>query len=85
MLPGEVDALVRGVWEDVLDTKIEDDSADFFDIGGHSLMATRVISSLRRATGSKIPLRLIFDHPALRDFTAEVSKFLVEVSADAPS
>jgi acyl-coenzyme A synthetase/AMP-(fatty) acid ligase len=38
-----------------------DDS--FFSIGGHSLLAMRLIARLRQETGCQVPLRLLFTHP----------------------
>ncbi|MGE5467586.1 MAG: non-ribosomal peptide synthetase [Ignavibacteria bacterium] len=35
---------------------------NFFDIGGHSLMAVRLMAALRTATGMNLPLRALYEH-----------------------
>ncbi|MFE9681830.1 amino acid adenylation domain-containing protein [Streptomyces sp. NPDC006285] len=58
-------ALVCGLYEDVL--KLPADSvgidADFFDLGGDSLLATRLLARLRHETGAEIPITALFDTP----------------------
>lgn len=38
---------------------------NFFDLGGHSLMAARLMSRLRAASGCNLPLRYLFERPAV--------------------
>jgi amino acid adenylation domain-containing protein len=40
--------------------------ANFFEQGGHSLLAAQLISGLAKELGAKIPLRALFDHPTPR-------------------
>jgi len=49
----------------------------FFRLGGHSLMALRVVARVRAATQVNVPVRTLFDHPVLRDFAAAVEELLV--------
>lgn len=46
---------------------------DFFAAGGHSLLALRVITRLRRRIGRRVPVRLLYDNPTPRAFTAALA------------
>ena len=41
--------------------------ASFFDLGGHSVLATRVVAQLRKREHPGITLRMLFDSPAVAD------------------
>ncbi|MGW5521791.1 amino acid adenylation domain-containing protein [Gordonia sp. NPDC003950] len=49
------------------DAGIED---NFFDLGGHSLSATRLLTRLRVEAGSRLGIGDVFDHPVLADLAA---------------
>ncbi|MCY4044354.1 MAG: amino acid adenylation domain-containing protein, partial [Cellvibrionales bacterium] len=51
-------------------------NADFFHLGGQSLLATRVIASLRQSTALDIQLRHLFDYPKVN----LLARFLEELS-----
>jgi L-aminoadipate-semialdehyde dehydrogenase len=44
----------------------------FFDLGGHSILATRLIFEIRKTFVIEAPLGLVFDKPTLRGLAAEV-------------
>ncbi len=56
---------IAEIWSDVL--KVEPIGVDdnFFDLGGHSISATRVVTRFREAFDITLPLRLLFDSPTI--------------------
>jgi len=50
---------------------------EFFDLGGHSLLATQVISRLNERLDAAIPLRTLFEHPTIAEWTGAVENILV--------
>jgi amino acid adenylation domain-containing protein len=61
-------------WSEVLGLDEISADADFFQLGGHSLAATRVAAALRAKMGLTLPLRLLFDEPVLCDLASALEK-----------
>ncbi|CAM5732392.1 hypothetical protein STENM223S_10749 [Streptomyces tendae] len=57
--------LVCGLFEEVL--RLPEDTVgvedDFFELGGQSLLATRLLARLRAETGTDVPISALFDAP----------------------
>jgi acyl carrier protein len=70
------------VWGELLHVEPTDD-ADFFEAGGHSLLAAQMIARLNRKLGVRIPLRLVFDRPRLGDLKIAVEQLVAEEGARA--
>jgi nonribosomal peptide synthetase DhbF len=56
-------ARVTAIWAEVLGLQAVDPDANFFDLGGHSLIATRVVNRLRAVVDAEVSIRLLFEHP----------------------
>jgi amino acid adenylation domain-containing protein len=57
-------ALVR-IWLDVLDADEVGISDNFFERGGHSLLAGQIMARVANATGVLLPIRTIFEAPTI--------------------
>lgn len=53
---------------------------NFFALGGHSLIATQVISGIRQQVGVNLPLRKIFDAPTIRELSEVIENLLLEAN-----
>ena len=64
--PGsELEEKLAGIWRDVLRLDRVGVHDNFFDLGGNSLLATQVISAVRKEFASQVPLRRLFEMPTL--------------------
>lgn len=63
---------IAAVWTETLGIKGIRGDDNFFDLGGHSLAATRVIARLRTTLGVRIPLRALITEPTLSSFAKVV-------------
>ncbi len=65
-----VEAVVAGLWRDVLHDPHIGLYDDFFAVGGHSLLAARIVAELRRLFRVDLPLRRLFETPTVAGLVA---------------
>jgi amino acid adenylation domain-containing protein len=78
-----VEKLVAQIWGSVLGLDRIGIDDDFFELGGNSLLATQVASRLSHELAASIPLRLLFELPAIRDLAAGIVRLLAETTVSA--
>jgi len=66
--------LIAGIWADVLKLDKVSITSSFFDLGGHSLMATQVISRIRNAFDVELQLRNLFETPTVKQIAQEIDR-----------
>jgi len=75
--------LLTGIWGEVLDVEHVNAHDNFFDLSGHSLLATRVISRIREAFILELPLRRLFEYPTVLELAAHIDEQLRVSEASA--
>jgi hypothetical protein len=70
-LTRESERKLAAIWEEVLGVSNFGRADNFFDLGGHSILAARVMTRVRRDLQVDLPLRRIFTAPTLGEL-AEV-------------
>ncbi|RPH64303.1 MAG: amino acid adenylation domain-containing protein, partial [Burkholderiales bacterium] len=64
------------IWAEVLGRERVGIHDDFFDLGGHSLTATQVVSRVRAALGADLPLVALFEAPTIAELGNRVQAAL---------
>ncbi|MCW2917936.1 MAG: amino acid adenylation protein [Actinomycetia bacterium] len=67
-----VEKILAEVWSEVLGRERISVDDNFFALGGHSLVALKVISRLKRELGLTVRTREVYQHPQLRELAAYV-------------
>jgi amino acid adenylation domain-containing protein len=73
--------LLAGIWAETLGLGAVGLHDDFFKLGGHSLIATRLLSRVRDAVGTEVPLSALFEGPTVAQLARVVEAGLGAASA----
>ena len=70
--------ILAEIWADVLKLDRVGIHDNFFDLGGHSLKATQVVSRMRKVFHSELPLRHLFEFPTIAELAAVIDSNTIE-------
>ena len=70
----EVEGKLAAIWEDVLSLDRVGVNDNFFDLGGHSLAATRVVSQVIKQFQLELPLQSLFQSPTVAEMAAVITE-----------
>ena len=72
----ETQKALADIWREVLGIRRVGLSDNFFDLGGHSIIATRVASRTAAVFGVDLQLRVLFEHPTLAGVAEQIDALL---------
>lgn len=61
----DVEKRLLAIWQDVLGTTSDDVGQDFFEMGGHSLLAARLLARVEKEFGRSLSLAFVFQAPTI--------------------
>jgi amino acid adenylation domain-containing protein len=73
-----IEKLLTDIWAEALGIKKIGIYDNFFEIGGHSLIAVKVMTKIERVTGKRLPLASLFEKP-----TIEKMALLVDIDGQS--
>ena len=73
----EVERLLAEIWEEILGVEKVGVTDHFFDLGGHSLKATRVLSRVRQLFNVDLPVRALLEKPTILGLTEAIAEELL--------
>ncbi|GAA2613991.1 phosphopantetheine-binding protein [Streptomyces axinellae] len=66
--PADASEVIAGSWRAVLDVPALTEDDDFFELGGDSIMVTRIVSYLRRELGVEVDMVQVWETPLFGEF-----------------
>jgi amino acid adenylation domain-containing protein len=66
----DLEPALSGIWAEILGLGVVDPDVSFFEAGGHSLLALRLVMRVRAELGARLELGTLFDYPTVRKLGA---------------
>ncbi|MFH0788544.1 MAG: amino acid adenylation domain-containing protein [Pseudomonadota bacterium] len=73
-----VEDLLSVIWREVLDVEDVGTQENFFRMGGHSLLAAKLMNRVREAFQVELPLHILFQAPTIAGLAREITLFRQE-------
>ena len=79
-----LEELIASIWCEVLDLERVGIHDSFFDLGGHSLSAMKIVSRIRKSLQVDLPIRTLFQTPTIAAIADAISGETVEPGFEPP-
>ncbi|TXE12887.1 amino acid adenylation domain-containing protein [Seonamhaeicola algicola] len=76
--------IIANIWKECLNTQQIDIHSDFFEIGGHSLIAVKVMTMIEKQTGNRLPLASLLTNSSISKLAAYMDKNFITWNSLVP-
>ena len=83
-LQGVVPAQLRALWEDILRVSDIGPNDNFFDLGGNSFLALRMMKDAEKIVGHTLPLSLLFSGATIAELSHSMVTLMAKGGAELP-
>ena len=73
---------LAAIWSELLELAEVDVHDDFFDLGGHSLVATQLVARVRESFGLELPIHTVFTRPTIAALATELDALATQTAAE---
>ena len=80
---GEIEEELARIWSETLKISHIDRSAGFIELGGDSLLATKILHKIQDVFGVELPLRTIFELQTIRALAEAIDNIYIGAIGDA--
>jgi acyl carrier protein len=80
---GDTQQSIARIWQDLLGIEQIDVNANFFDIGGHSILVIRLQGMLSEKFGRKVPVSDLFRFPTIEAFAKHLDGTVTPANGDS--
>ena len=69
----DMERTVAAIWQELFDNPRVSLEANFFDLGGHSLLLVQAHRKLQQALGRNLPIVTLLQHPTVRALARQLA------------
>jgi acyl carrier protein len=81
----DVEASLAVLWTELLDLQRVGRRDNFFESGGHSLLAMQLVGKIRTQFGVDLPLKNLFEHPTITELAGAIDALSWSATGKTPA
>ncbi|MEM8843886.1 MAG: amino acid adenylation domain-containing protein [Pseudomonadota bacterium] len=78
----QTEEIIAHIWHECLNLKNTPSvNMSFFSLGGHSLIATRIVNRVKQSMNIDMPLSYVFEYPSIEELSTQIDKLVADMSS----